>query len=158
MKFEKAGPLTLFVLEDYAGGKQYTVLNGSCSVRPLTGDFNRQLCESESNYKGEMNLGLGNDVFLMNLYKRNYSNLDYDISGDAMVFPISGNRCLLQSEMINAYKNSVFQAKESAFLYDAKASICNSSIFDVPTQCQDRGTLRFKPHFNIQLHALKINI
>jgi hypothetical protein len=158
VNFEKAGPLTLFVLEDFAAGIQYTVLNGTCSKRPLTGDFNRQLCVSNSNYKGKMVLGLGNDVFMMNLYKRNYSNLYYSISGDAMVFPVSGNRCLLQSEMINAYRNSAFVAKESALLYDAKGSISNPSIFDVPRQCQDRSALRFTPHFNIQLHALRINI
>ncbi|XP_061196261.1 uncharacterized protein LOC133204529 [Saccostrea echinata] len=156
--FEKAGSMTLFVLEDYAGGKRYVVLNGTCSVAPLKGDFNRELCVSPTNYKGKMVLGLGNNTILMDLYSVNYSNPDFDITGDAMVFPLTEDRCVPQSEMIIARKGSVFVARESAILYNTTDSISNSSIFDIPNECQNKTQLKFVPHFHVQLNAFKIRI
>ncbi|XP_062618715.1 uncharacterized protein LOC134280313 [Saccostrea cucullata] len=156
--FEKAGAMTLFVLEDYAGGKRYMVLNGTCNVTPLKGDFNRELCVSPSNYKNKMVLGLGNDTILMDLYSVNYSNPDFDITGDAMVFPLTEERCVLQSEMIFAKKGSKLVARESAILYNTTDSISNSSIFDIPKECQNNTQLKFVPHFHVQLHAFKIRI
>ncbi|XP_062618716.1 uncharacterized protein LOC134280314 [Saccostrea cucullata] len=157
---EKGGSMTLFVLEDYAGGKRYMVLNGTCRVAPLKGDFNRELCVSPSNYKDKMVLGLGNETIQMDLYSVNYSmsKPDFDITGDAMVFPLTEQRCVLQSEMIVAKKGSKFVARESKILYNTTDSISNSSIFDIPKECQNNTQLKFVPHFHVQLQDFKIRI
>lgn len=158
VEFEKAGKVTLFVLEDYTGGRRYTVLNGNCSVKPLTGDFNRELCVKQSDYKGRVVLGLNDNLLPMDLYAVNYSNPDYDIYGEAVVLPISEGRCMRQTEMINARVKSKLVAMESAVVFNTTTSISDPSIFDIPKECKGNLHLKKVPPFNLNLHAIKIRL
>lgn len=158
MEFEKAGKVTLFVLEDYAGGKRYTVLNGNCSIKPLTGDFNRELCVQQSNYKGRTVVGLNNNSLPMDLYALNYSNPDYHIYGEAVVLPLSAGRCMIQTEMINARVNSKLVAMESAVIFNTTTSISDHTIFDIPKECKGNLHLRKVTHFNVNRHAIKFRL
>nr|XP_022337986.1 uncharacterized protein LOC111133680 [Crassostrea virginica] len=159
-EFEKAGPMTLFVLEDYAGGKRYTVVNGNCSVESLKGDFNRELCVNQSNFKGNINIGLDPSGLTMSLFGVNYSNPRYEIYGEAMVQQISAKRCLMQTEMVTVRKNSELFAMESGIVFNATASISNPAIFDIPKACKmasaSRTNIRFASRFGVYLHGLNI--
>lgn len=158
MEFEKAGKVTLFVLEDYAGGKRYTVLNGNCSVKPLAGDFNRELCVQQSNYKGRAVLGLNDNFLPMDLYALNYSIPDYDIYGEAVVLPISAGRCMLQTEMVTARVKSKLVAMESGVVFNTTTTISDPTIFDIPKECKGNLDLRKVPPFHLNLHAIKIRL
>ena len=159
VEFEKAGPMTLFILEDYAGGKLYTVVNGNCSVESLKGDFSREFCVSQSNFKGNISMGLDSEGFTMSLFGLNYSNPKYDIYGEAMVQQISDERCLIQSEMITARQNSELVGMESGIFFNATASISNPSIFDIPKECKSvrfsRRITTLASRYAIYLHGLK---
>lgn len=70
------------------------VLNGNCLVKLLIGDFNRELCVKQFDYKGRVVLGFNEDLFLMDLYVVNYFNFDYDIYGEVVVFFIFVGCCM----------------------------------------------------------------
>ena len=158
MEFENVGPMTLFVLEDYAGGQRYTVVNGNCSVESLKGDFNREYCVSQSNFKGSINMGLDPAGFTMSLFGVNYTKAKYEIYGEAMVQQISDKRCLMQTDMHIIRENSELFAMESGILFNATTSICNPTIFDIPKACKMTSAPRTTSPFGTYLHSLNIKL
>ncbi|CAC5415690.1 unnamed protein product [Mytilus coruscus] len=125
------------VLDDYANGKEYVVLNGKCTIMPL---------------KRKMLTGIPSDAKkIMSSY---YGFDDKKIDIDMYSFPYEGSQIT-----ISVMKEGCVPMGEhitgKSFLLDVgfmgmTSGVKNATVFDIPKPCQRSMPLRFLEHNNVE--------
>lgn len=143
--FELQGPYNYFALEDYRTNKRYLVVNGECTVSPLSGDFNREWCVSPARFQRNMTCGLGDQSFVLQSFAVSRDLPTYNLVGQSLVTRLSASRCAVHQEMIDLISKDDPPSRSirvSFVVHDMKDSISDRSIFDIPKSC--RGQRRQK--------------